>query len=159
MARLETPDLRKMLVELAYAVNKHHPGAIIPAEIDRIKGAENVLLVLSRVIAGLSKRHAGVTSSEIRQAADKAKWVPDSADVFDGVPLDYGVVTGRTSTWDVLHEIDKAMHDPKRRTNMPDWFLNNMWPGILRRVAQGKRMTERERSIALYVISIASGER
>lgn len=159
MAKLDSPDLRKMLVGLARLVNRRIPGTVLDDEIKRLEDASNVLLIVSRIMAAMSKRHAKVESSEIKKLAERSQWVVDSADIFDVETSTDGVITGSKSVWDVLCEVDKALNDPECRSKIPEWFVNDLWPGTLRRIAQGKKMSDREKSIALYVISVASGER
>lgn len=158
MARLNAPDLRKLLVGLGTSIHESHPHLLSMKDVKRIQEANNVLLVLTRILIGMAKRST-LSDEEVHQIVEQARYVPESTDLFESKPLDDGVITGRRTMWDAINMMDGAMHDPKSRSQIPDWFLNDFWPGVLRRIAIGEGMTDREREIAMYVASTAIGER
>ena len=77
------------------------------------------------------------------------------ADLMSIIPAETGKVTGRVTSWDVIDGVDKALHDPAIRSKMRAWFINEWWPAVLQRVASGAGITDRELSIASYVVEDA----
>lgn len=156
---LDAPDLRKMLVLLGNHLCSKYPDYVKQDDVKRVDEANNILLVLIRVIMAVLKRADVITSDEVKKIAHEAKYVPDPKDMFDSKPLNDGVVTGKVTSWDAIDAVDKALHDPEARGKMPQWFVVDFWPGVLRRVAQGGGLTAREKEIAMYESSKARGER
>lgn len=152
------PDLTVILTELAVAVNEHHPGTITDDEIDRVRSANNVLLVLSRVLTSAAKR-AGVTQDRVHEIVSKARRAatPSGGDLFEAAPVGEPRAGSRITDWDVIRDVDEVLL--KFRDGVPGWFIDDFWPGCLRRSAQGLRLTDRERNIAMHISSIARGER
>jgi hypothetical protein len=157
-----TPDLKIMLVELARAVVRHHSGAFTDRELDRVAEADNTLLVLSRVLMSAAKR-IGVTDDEVRSIVElsMARPPPRPEDMFEVkvVDADPSSITGRVTDWDVLSAVDGAMADPAYRSELPGWFVDEFWPPVVRRCASGVPMTDRDKAVAMHVVSVARGER
>lgn len=153
------PDLRVLLVELARELNRIRPESVLGAELERVSTAKNTLLVLSRVLTAMAVR-AGVSKDAVDRAVAKARRAnePKQGDMFVPVVVSPVAETLTTTTdWYIIAEVDLVLL--KHRTELPDWFVNDFWPGCIRRAAQGLRLTDRERAIAEYQASKARGER
>ena len=153
------PDLRVMLVGVARALNSLYPNIVTGVEIQRIEEADNVLLVLSRILTAMAKR-AGVPQDQVLQIVAEAKRPPplDPADLFEVKPVTDARVTGNHTDWEIIQGVDTAMISLESRAKMPVWFIDEFWPPVLQRCASGRPMSDRERSVSMYVSSVARGE-
>lgn len=158
MAYLKAPDLRKYLLEVLEDAKTRWPDLVDQSDIDRIEGANNVLLVATRVLHLVIKR-GGVTDKEAEDIVRRSKWIPEPVSMDTKSETEGDTVTGIVTIHDALWEVDKVLHHPGHRQKLPDWFVNSYWPGVLRRVASGGRVTYRDKEIALYWAAIARGER
>ena len=151
------PDLRRLLVGLFQEVSRLHPEHVTTSHVERLRSSENVLLVLSRMLTGMSKK-IGVTDEAIKSIINKAAY--DHGDPsFSTVDVNVGKVDGHNTDWEVMQRVDDCMGNLEMRSRIPSWFIDDLWPSALRRSAGGSKLTERERAIAMYVTSTARGER
>ena len=138
-----------------------NPEVVTQDHIQRVRSASNVLLVSTRVMVSVLKGAELLSDADVArivEAANRAQpMTAKEAMLASG--SEPAKVTGRMDTWDVLQAVDDVMGDPATRVKVPSWFIDEMWPGILKRVAQGGALEPREREIALYVASTARGER
>ena len=153
------PDLKVMLTGIARAVNRQHPGTVLDSEIQRVNSADNVLLVLSRVLTAMAKRN-GVSKNQVLEIVAEAKKPAKIAtkDLFDVSPTIEARITGNRTDWEVIGSVDVAMASLESRAKVPTWFINEFWPPILQRCASGSPMSDREKAVAMYVASVARGE-
>lgn len=154
----DIPDLKRLLVALTIEVSKHHPDVVTQQHADRIQNATNVLLVVTRILTSLSRK-VGVTDAQIKNAIAYGKYVQPPVDMFATADNQPAKVDGNWTDWEIIQQVDDCLANLEHRSNLPDWFMLDLWPSVLRRCAQNKKMTDRERAIALYVTSIARGER
>lgn len=149
-----------LLVELGATMSFRHPSLVTIEDVDRIRDANNVLLVTSRVLMGIAKR-AGLSSDDVAGIVARSQWVPRKQDVMDTAAdsPEEGKITGRATRFEVITAVDEALADPSIRGSLPDWFIFCFWPPALRRVAGGGHLTDRECEVAMHVISVAGGER
>lgn len=154
----EVPDLRRLLVLLGEAVHASAPDKVGMDVVDRIREADNTLLVLSRVLMGLAKRNGLVSQKQVQSIVNRSRYVPD-APLFGSADDGIGKVDGRVTDWQVMQQVDDCLANLEQRSKLPDWFTLDLWPSALRRAAGGHGLSDRERAIALYVTSVARGER
>jgi hypothetical protein len=102
---------------------------------------------------GLSKK-VGVTDEEVAAIVSNAR-LDDDKPLFVSVEERPAKVTGNVTDWDIVSHVDQVL----LTGSPPEWFVDVFWPPIMRRVSQGKKMTDRERAIASYVASTSGGER
>lgn len=153
----EIPDLKRLLVGLAQEMNRLHPEVVTDVHVERIRSADNVLLVTSRVLMGLSKK-VGVDDVAIKRIVNQARHILD-APLFGHADQNVGKTDGHITDWQIMQKVDDCRSDLKTRVKVPTWFIEEMWPAVLRRCAGGDKMSDRERAIAQYVVSTARGER
>lgn len=58
-----------------------------------------------------------------------------------------------SSVMALVAEIDVALCNPALVTKFPRWFVDQLWPGVLSRLALGERMSNREEMIARRIIA------
>ena len=152
------PDLRIVLVAIGrWAAGRFEH--VLDSDVDRVEGATNVLLVLTRVLSQTAMR-LGMPRSDVEAATAMAREIP-AGDLMEAASSSSdGVrITGSKSAWEIMSDVDHALSDPSVRGSMPAWFIDEMWPGALRRVAGGGMITDREMGVAMHVLSEARGER
>jgi hypothetical protein len=159
MKKEKIPDLRKLLVGLMDTIKFTNPKVVDDSHIKRVQEASNVLLVSTRVLISICKNANLITSEDVTRLVESANSSSLSPEQALSSKSEPAKVTGRVTDWEVLQSIDTIMADPELRVKMPDWFLADLWPATLKRVALGQRMTDREREITMYVASTIRGER
>lgn len=151
----DIPDLRRLIEATLREMAAARPELVQVSDADRVMKADNTLLVTARVLMSIAKR-AGIKPEAVPRIMQYAKFVPQQS-LFTQ-PGELAKVDGHTSDWQVMQQIDDCMADLGMRARIPDWFLE-YWPSVVRRAASHKPLTDREKGIALYVASMARGER
>lgn len=161
MGSEKVPDLRRLILGVMETIHFTRPEVVTQEHMNRVREASNVMLVATRVMVSICKDVELITAEDVARIVSSAsKAEPMTAkEAMMASGNEVAKVTGRMDTWDVLQRIDDVMADPVTRVKVPEWFINDMWPGVLKKVAMGGSMEPREREIALYVASTARGER
>ncbi len=154
------PDLRLLIVGTLETIRFVHPEYVTEEHVERVRSATNVLLVSIRVAISICKGAGLLTSEDVASIVEAANNPVRDVSAESAMSREPTIkVTGRYDDHQVLKLIDDAMMDPKSRAEMPDWFVDSVWPSMLKRIAAGGSMRPREREISLYVVSTARGER
>lgn len=152
------PDLHLLAINLMDMASRQWPDVFETGDVERVRTADDVLLVGLRVMAAVARRN-GVSAEDIQNAVDASMIVPrrsrrSSSQMDPGD--DVIVLSGMDS---LVHSMDIAMMDPERRSRMPRWFLSGFWPRVLRELAMGGRMQSSDATIAAMVLEQSTGVR
>lgn len=72
-------------------------------------------------------------------------------------PVDQDAKLGTVVTVEqVIRGIDVALAAPATRVRFPGWFISDLWPGVMQRMAAGNPMSEREQAIVRRVLAEVS---
>lgn len=151
------PDIRAYtLLMLELVVPRLAPGLITPAGIDSLKSCSGstFALTLVRVLSTAAIRAGLVSRAESDAIRAKASphLDPVMAMVAVGQPSDPGNILSIEPA-DFIRDIDLAIASPAKRAELPEWFIDGMWPGILRRLASGEMPSRREIAIISQVLA------
>lgn len=144
-------DLRRLSAGLARWAAESRPDlGVTIDDVKRLEAAANPLLVITRLAARLARR-AGMTEKEMERLTASCKI---KADAFADAEVSVGdpIATGRMTAYDAIRLVDTTLSDPDRRSRMPDWFVVELWPSVLRRAASGTIPTDREIAIAMQIV-------
>lgn len=154
------PDLNVLAFELAKSARAQWPGLVTREEVQRLEDAKDGFLVGLRVLCILAIK-AGMPEDEVARIAKKASDIAGVAIPSGPASIDPDPAhIHRVPRFDeLLAEIDAATLSPAERARFPGWFIDDYWPGLLRRLAQGERGTSRDQSILVRVLETCSGRR
>lgn len=147
---MNPPDLKLLAAGIA-----QHLG--VPREdVDKLRSCNDagLALMILRVIMRRAKATGAITSADEDRIIDAARprFDPVTAMMASPVPTQSNV-TQVTTARDVVMTVDRLLVAPATRTKIPRWFITDFWPAIMRRVASGGVITEREVAIARNVIA------
>lgn len=155
MAERKPPDLKRLAVTVVRLVAPRSHGALTLDDARRIECvADSALsLVLMRVAIGALVKAGLMTDKEYDDAVDASRptMVPSGTAVDAMTPRP--VVTSVVTVVDVMHRIDELLTSPAKRIQFPDWFINDFWPGLLRRMANGQGANEREQALLRSILA------
>jgi hypothetical protein len=154
------PDIKALIKGFGAAAHREWPDVVSELDVARVNTANDQFLVLLRVLFGIAKR-CGMSQSVIDKIVEDAKRRPDNGrddDLFAASTSSVGKLTAQPSAWDVLGDVDKVLTDIKLVSKVPSWFIEDFWPGAIRRVASGKRLSDHELDIMRTVVATVKGE-
>lgn len=150
MAGRGPPDLKRLAVLVVRLVAPRSRGALTEDDAKRIECvADSALsLVLLRVGIGALVKAGLMTDAEYDGCVESARPVErPSVTALDVMtprpPATSNVLTMR----DVISRIDVMLTMPGKRDAFPRWFIEDLWPGLLRRLASGQGASEREQAL------------
>lgn len=154
----DIPHLRILIVGMAEEVHRLYPALVTARDIERLKNATNLLLVLARVLNNVAIR-GGVSQADLKRVIEKAGAAGDAvAKATRLIPAaEVAGAIGYSNHWLAMGVVDEALLDPTVRSKLPEWFVRDMWPGVLRRAACGQEIAERDIEIAMYLVNDAKG--
>ncbi len=155
----DIPDLRLVVLGIGEWAARAHPGLVTDRDLERVRESNNVLLATARRLLVIAQR-AGMPKSEVESLISSAKPSPAVGLMqAKGQQDDGSKVTGRFSQMEAIAAVDAALAHPRTAQRVPAWFKHDWWPGVLRRVASGECMSDREVDVAVYVAADATEER
>ena len=152
------PDLKKFMHGLAVACHKEWPTVVLESDVSRIETCNNILLVLSRVLAGVAVR-AGMPREEITKVVEssmpRAPKMTYASLEHAEVVVEHGVL----DPWKVMASVDRCLINPKKAAKAHDWFKVVFYPMVVRDAALGEVPSTRDIEMMWYVVSLMEGER
>jgi hypothetical protein len=152
------PDLRVMLTKMTAWAAAEYPELVTTDDVKRVKGATNVLLVMSRVLASICIK-AGLDRSALTTMVNDSvpspqDMTPEEAFMSSGAP-EVKLERGRLDAWVVMTEVDMAMMAPKKQP--PIGFVK-LYQSISTRARRGIAPTDREIGVMRTMAARMRGE-
>lgn len=149
------PNLKDLTVNLADALRRTR-GCVTQSEVDSLKACPDqaLMLLTLRIIARVLIRTGALTDEEVSSAAAAAtpKMTPLSAMTAPAsTPVTRKI--GEYNPYELVKQVDVMLSSPLRNSCLPAWFTDDFWPGCLRRLACGEKLSEREAGIARTVLT------
>ncbi len=141
---MNAPDLRKLAGGLARALG------LSDAEVQRLETCpeHSLAVVMLRVAMGAALKRGLLKPGDDDRLIQRATPAVDPLTIMDSVQQTETKKMTTVTVEQVVRGIDAALASPATRGRFPAWFINDFWPGVLRRMASGTAMSEREQAIA-----------
>lgn len=150
-------NLRLLAVGLAGAIPQ-----VQPSEVDEIRSCPDqaMMLLVLRIITRVLVRTKVLSSVSVDKiiASATESLLTNPLSVMSSVGSSPTIRrVGEYDPYELIRQIDALLASPSRRIGVPTWFMDDFWPGCLRRLASGEKLSERDAGIARLVLTDASG--